>query len=99
MKKVRQFIVSQNPLILVKIIILFASHLGLVGEGMDNLNFSNQISVYDDFYFMNFYGYNNKTTFYFSMNAPYNCPKEFFQIYKDTSMKYYNFIVENVTEK
>ena len=77
----------------------FASHLGLVGEGMDNLNFSNQIAVYDDFYFMNFYGYHNKITFYFSMNAPYNCPKEFFQIYKDTSMKYYNFIVENVTEK
>ena len=77
----------------------FASHLGLVGEGMDNLNFSNQIAVYDDFYFMNFYGYHNRDTFYFSMNAPYNCPKEFFQIYKDTSMKYYNFIVEAVNEK
>ena len=29
----------------------FASHLGLVGEGMDNLNFSNQIAVYDKFYY------------------------------------------------
>ena len=77
----------------------FASHLGLVGEGMDNLNFSNQIAVYDKFYYFNFYGFHNKNTFYFSMNAPYNCPEEFFQIFKDTSMKIYNFIVDNVNEK
>ena len=77
----------------------FASHLGLVGEGMDNLNFSNQIEVYDTFYFFNFYGFHNKDTFYFSMNAPYNCPEEFFQIFKDTSMKIYNFIVKDANEK
>lgn len=77
----------------------FASHLGLVGEDMDDLNFSNQIAVYDNFYYLNFYGYHNKKTFYFSINAPYNCPKEFFQIYKDTSMKYYDFIVKNVNKK
>ena len=77
----------------------FASHLGLVGEGMDNLNFSNQISVYDNFYYLNFYGYHNKKIFYFSINGPYNCPKEFFQIYKDASMKYYDFIVKNIEEK
>ena len=77
----------------------FASHLGLVGEGMDNLNFSNQIAVYDNFYYLNFYGFHNKKTFYFSINGPYNCPKEFFQIYKYTSMKYYNFIAKNVDVK
>ena len=66
----------------------FASYLGLVGEGMDNLNFSNQIAVYDNFYYLNFYGFHNKKTFYFSINLPYNnCPKEFFKIYKYTSMK------------
>ena len=75
----------------------FASHLVLVGEEMDNLNFSNQIAVYDTFYFFNFYGFHNKKTFYFSMNAPYNCPKEFFQIFKDTSMKIYNFIANDVS--
>lgn len=93
---IHRFTKANNPC---KTNITFASHLGLVGEGMDNLNFSNLMEVYDDFYFVHFYGYHNKTTFYFSLNAPYNCPKEFFQIYKDTSMKYYNFIVENVTEK
>lgn len=77
----------------------FASHLGLVGEGMDNLNFSNQIAVYDDFYFLNFYGFHNENTFYFSVNGPYNCPEKFFQTYKDVSMKYYNYIVNDVSEK
>ena len=77
----------------------YASHLGLVGEGLDDLNFSNQIAVYDDFYFLNFYGFHNKKTFYFSINGPYNCPKEFFQMYKDTSMKYYDFIVKNIEGK
>jgi len=76
----------------------FASHLGLVGAEMDNLQFSNQIAVYDEFYFLNFYGFHNTKTFYFSVNAPYNCPEEFFQTYKDVSMKYYNFIVNNVKE-
>lgn len=77
----------------------FASHLGLVGEGMDHLNFSNQIAVYDTFYFFNFYGFHNRETFYFSMNAPYNCPNSFFQIFKDTSLKFYDFIVNNVSNK
>ncbi len=76
----------------------FASHLGLVGVEMDNLQFSNQIAVYDDFYFLNFYGFHNTKTFYFSVNGPYNCPEEFFQTYKDVSMKYYDFIVNNVKE-
>jgi len=77
----------------------FASHLGLVGEGMDNLQFSNQIAVYDQFYFLNFYGFHNENTFYFSVNGPYNCPENFFQTFKDVSMKYYNFIVNDVSEK
>lgn len=78
---------------------VFASHLGLVSEEMDNLNFSNQIAVYETFYFFNFYGFHNKKTFYFSMNAPYNCPEEFFKIFKDTSMKIYDFIVKDVDNK
>ncbi|OUM66517.1 hypothetical protein PIROE2DRAFT_6244 [Piromyces sp. E2] len=77
----------------------FASHLGLVGEGMDDLQFSNQIAVYDDFYFLNFYGFHNETTFTFSVNGPYNCPEAFFQTYKDVSMNYYTFIVNDVSEE
>ena len=76
----------------------FASHLGLVSAEMDDLQFSNQIAVYDDFYFLNFYGFHNRDTFYFSINGPYNCPDEFFQTYKDVSMKYYKFIVNKVDE-
>ncbi|ORX45062.1 hypothetical protein BCR36DRAFT_333845 [Piromyces finnis] len=75
----------------------FTSHLGLVGVGMDNLQFSNQIAVYDQFYFLNLYGFHNKETFYFSVNGPYNCPEKFFQNFKDISMKYYNFIVQDVS--
>jgi hypothetical protein len=77
----------------------FASHLCLVGSEMDNLQFSNQIAVYDNFYFLNFYGFHNNKTFYFSVNGPYNCPKEFFQTYKDVSLKYYDFIVNIIKEK
>jgi len=77
----------------------FASHLGLVGENLDHLNFSNQIAVYDTFYYFNFYGFHNKVTFYFSINAPYNCPEEFFKIFKDTSMKFYDYIVKDVSDK
>ena len=66
---------------------------------MDNLQFSNQIKVYDDFYFLNFYGFHNNKTFYFSVNGPYNCPKEFFQAYKDVSLKYYDFIVNIIKKK
>jgi len=95
-KMIHQFTKPMDPC---KTNYTFASHLGLVGENMDNLNFSNQIAVYDTFYFFNFYGFHNKNTFYFSMNAPYNCPKEFFQIFKDTSMKFYDFIVHNVSEQ
>jgi len=76
----------------------FASHLGLVSQKMDDLQFSNQIAVYDKFYYLNFYGFHNKKTFYFSINGPYNCPKEFFQTYKNVSMKYYNFIVNDNNE-
>ena len=94
-KSVHQFTKPMDPC---KNNYTFTSHLGLVSEGMENLNFSNQIAVYDTFYFVNFYGFHNRTTFYFSMNAPYNCPKEFFQITKDTSMKYYNYIVDKVSE-
>jgi len=77
----------------------FASHLGLVGVGMDNLQFSNQIAVYDTFYFFNFYGFHNEKTFYFSNNGPYNCPKEFYQTYKDVSIKYYDYIVNDVSSE
>ena len=76
----------------------FASHLSLVGAEMDNFQFSNQIAVYGQFYFLNFYGFHNTKTFYFSVNGPYNCPEAFFQTYKDVSMKYYDFIVNNVKE-
>lgn len=94
-KTVHQFTKPMDPC---KNNYTFTSNLGLVSEGMDHLNFSNQIAVYDTFYFFNFYGFHNRSTFYFSMNGPYNCPKDFFQTIKDTSMKYYDYIVNNVYE-
>ena len=71
---------------------IFASHLGLVGVGFDNVQFRSYSPVYENMYWPNLYGFHNKNTFSFMFNCPYNCPEDFIQSVKDTSMKYYDFI-------
>lgn len=77
---------------------LFASHLGLVGVGYDDIQFRSHSPVYEGMYWPNLYGFHNKKTFAFMFNIPYNCPKNFFESVKTTSLKYYNYILNDIKE-
>ena len=65
---------------------------------MDNLHFLSDFPISPYFYVLYLYGFHNLKTFYFSVNAPYNVPKELFDTYKDVTMKYYDFIVNDIKE-
>ena len=77
---------------------IFASHLGLVGVGFNNVQFRSYSPVYENMYWPNLYGFHNKNIFSFMFNCPYNCPKKFIDSVKDTSLKYYNFIINEIKE-
>ena len=74
---------------------VFASHLGLVGVEYENIQFRSHSPVLEGTYWPNLYGFHNKDTFCFMFNYPYNCPDGYFESIKDTSLKYYDFIVKN----
>ena len=74
---------------------VFASHIGLVGVGLDDIQFRMYSPVYKSMYWPNLYGYHNKETFSFVFEIPYNCPEDYLKSVKDTSLKYYDFIVNN----
>jgi len=80
-----------------------ASHLGLVGVGFNDVQFKSYSPVcshdneyYDSMYWPNLYGYHNEKTFSFMMNYPYNLPENYFKSIKDTSLKFYDFIVNDI---
>lgn len=75
---------------------VFASHLGLVGEGYENIQFKSYSPVLEGMYWPNLYGYHNKEIFSFMWNGPYNCPEKFFSLIKETSLKYYNLILNDI---
>ena len=82
---------------------IFASHLGLVGVDLDDVQFRVGLPMYDAkipgvgcLYWPNFYGFHNKKTFSFVYTVPKKVPEDFINITKDTSLKYYDFIVQNV---
>lgn len=77
---------------------LFASHLGLVGVGFEDVQFRSHSPVYEGMYWPNLYGFHNKETFSFMFNIPYNCPDTFLQSVKDTSLKYYDYILTDIQE-
>lgn len=78
---------------------LFASHLGLVGVGYDDIQFRSYSPVYEGMYWPNLYGFHNKETFSFMFNIPYNCPEDFLKSVKETSMKYYKYIINDIKEE
>ena len=75
--------------------ITFASHIGLVGEGLDDLQFRFYQPVTNNKYKPSLYGYHNKETFSFLLNCPYNTPEEYLKIIKDVSLQYYDYVVKN----
>ncbi len=78
---------------------IFASHIGLVGVGLDDIQFRMYSFVYKNMYWPNLYGYHNKETFSFVFEIPYNTPEEYLKSVKNTSLKYYDFIVNNIKEE
>jgi len=78
--------------------ITFASHLGLVGVGFDDIQFRYHGDIDENMYWPCFYGYHNKDTFTFMFSIPDTTPENFLQSLKDTSLKYYNFMVNDVKE-
>lgn len=76
----------------------FASHLGLVAVNFDHVQFRSYNPISENLYWACFYGYHTNETFYFMYSIPYNCPDGFFESVKDTSMKYYKFILDNIKE-
>jgi len=75
---------------------VFASHIGLVGVGFEDLQFRLHTFVYGKtMYWPNLYGYHNKETFSFVFEIPHNTPEGYFESVKNTSMKYYDYIVNN----
>ena len=75
--------------------ITFASHIGLVGVGLDDLQFRFYQAVTNNKYKPCLYGYHNKETFSFLLNCPYNSPEDYLKIIKEVSLKYYDFVVKN----
>ena len=75
--------------------ITFASHIGLVGVGLDDLQFRFYQPVTNNKYKPSLYGYHNKETFSFLLNCPYNTPEEYLKIIKDVSLQYYDYVVNN----
>jgi len=79
---------------------VFASHIGLVGVGLEDLQFRMYSSVYGKtMYWPNLYGYHNKEIFSFVFEIPYNVPEDYFQSVKETSLRYYDFIVNDVKDE
>ena len=77
---------------------LFASHLGLVGNGYDDVQFRALSPVLENMYWPYLYAFHNNDIFSFIFVMPYNSPEGFFESVKDTSLKYYNFIINYLKE-
>lgn len=78
---------------------VFASHIGLVGVGLEDIQFRMYSFVYaKTMYWPNLYGFHNKETFSFVFEIPFNTPEDYFENVKNTSLKYYDYIVNNVKE-
>lgn len=75
--------------------ITFASHIGLVGVGLDDLQFRFYQPVQRNKFKPMLYGYHNKETFSFLLNCPYNSPEDYLKIIKEVSLKYYEFVVKD----
>ena len=79
--------------------LLFASHIGVVSNyGLDDIQFRIRSLMEGDMYYTTFYGFHTKDIFSFTFNAPFNTPKEYFDSVKETSLKYYEYIVKEVSE-
>jgi len=78
--------------------ITFASHLGLVGNGFEDIQFRYHGDIDENMYWPCFYGYHTKDTFTFMFSIPSTTPDSFLQSIKDTSLKYYDFMVNDVKE-
>ena len=66
---------------------LFASHLGLVGNGYDDVQFRALSPVLENMYWPYLYAFHNNDIFSFIFVMPYNSPEGFFESVKDTSLK------------
>ncbi|ORX75312.1 hypothetical protein BCR32DRAFT_329861 [Anaeromyces robustus] len=78
--------------------LVFASHLGLVGVGFEDIQYRMNSYIYENMYWPTYYGYHNKDIFSFMFNFPCQCPERFLQVVKETSMNYYNYMVNDVKE-
>jgi len=77
--------------------LVFASHLGLVGGEFKDIQFRNHSYLEENMYWATFYGFHNKDIFSFMFSVPNNTPKEYFNSVKETSLKYFNFIVKDIS--
>ncbi|ORX80519.1 hypothetical protein BCR32DRAFT_268835 [Anaeromyces robustus] len=75
---------------------LFASHIGLVGVGYNDIQFRLNSRIFKNLYWPNLYGYHNKGTFSFLFTVPSDRPEGFFENVKETSLKYYKYILEDL---
>lgn len=79
---------------------VFASHIGLVGVGLEDVQFRMYSFVYGKtMYWPNLYGYHNKETFSFVFEIPYNTPNGYFDNVKNTSLKYYDYIINDIKDQ
>lgn len=78
--------------------VTFASHIGLVGVGLNDLQFRFYQPVMDKKYKPSLYGYHNKEIFSFVLKTPFNIPEDYFKIIKDVSLKYYEFMKNDISE-
>ena len=70
----------------------FAFHIGLVGVGLEDVQFRFYQAVTNNRYNPRLYGYHNKEIFFyaFMLRTPYNYADEYLNIMKDISLKYYD---------
>ena len=78
--------------------ISFASHIGLVGEGFEDVQFRFYQPIENNKYKALFYGFHNQETFSFMLLAPFNYSDDYLKILKEVSLKYYDFMAKDVSE-
>ena len=78
--------------------VTFASHIGLVGEGLEDIQFRFYQPILNNKYKPSLYGYHNKNTFSFMLKTPFNyCQDDYFKIIKEVSLKYYDYMTKDIS--
>ena len=77
--------------------VIFASNLGRVCEGFDDVQFGSHSNVDENGYWLNLYTYNNGKTIFFTLIHPYNITPRILQLFRQSSDEILAFIQKDIS--